>query len=315
MPYADKPGADKPGADKKFLIVSKPPKKLRRRKGDRYYLSRWTLYLAAIAFGIVFSITLVSFAWHNALESNKLKFSLEAAVLENTAFNNIRTAHDALNSLATFVVANQDFDQQEFDLLADAMLEQLPHIEGMAFFPFTLVIDHSDNNWQQFYSFQEHFPFFYQTMRSEEYFQANRDMAVDERYQEIMPALASSKEIITVAVPSASKNSKDYWLFKRLRTNDLPTGDNQQTWLGLAGILVKTDQLLGQMASGYDLSLTMLNNAVGLSGRPLLYQTKSTAGDKSWVITSFTEGGVTQFPLYSIKLAINKKKTCPISLY
>jgi len=275
--------------------------------------SRWAPYLVAISCGIVFSLTLVSFAWHNSLEDSGREFSLELVSLKNTFFDNVSTAQNALNILAAFLIADKGLDQQEFDLLARDMLWQLPHIGGIVFFPFAPAGEHDENKRQPFSSFRARFPAPYLKMRGEKPFQDDHDLAIDlaidERYQEIMQALTSSDSIITVAVPGhvpGANNSKDYWMFKLLHRNDLPEGNTAQTSPGLVGVFVKTDRLLGTTLSNADLSVTLLNNAVGLSGRQLLYNTKSTDGAHRWVVTSLMEGGVAQFPMYSLRLAISK---------
>ena len=268
-------------------------------------LSPWTSYLIAIAFGLLFSVTLVSFAWHNALYNNKGEFALASTAVENITFNNVRAVHDALNNLVTFFIADTDMNEQEFSMFSRDILGLLPQIDGIAFYPFTPTIEYDENNRWQFSTFQEDCPVFYQTMRSGLNFQANRDLTIDEHYQEIMRALVGTNSIIAVPVPAVDQQSQDYWLFKLLRNDDLSKADKAQSLPGLAGVFVKTEKLL-DATYDTDASLTMISNAPGLSGQQLLYNMPAPDRERGWVVNSLLERGVLQFAKYSIKLDLSK---------
>ena len=268
--------------------------------------SRWSLYLVALIFGTVFSFTLVSIAWNNALDNNKREFSLESVSLKNTVFSNVRTAHNALNSLASFFVADRDFSNQEFLVISQDMLQQFPYLEGVIFSPFVPTLREDKVSSKNYSSIAGRFPVFYQVMRGETYFDDNHDLATDKRYQEVMKALGHSDSIITAVIPAKDNMSKDYWMFKLLRDDNPVARNNEQNILGLVAVFVKTNKLLGATLSNSNLSVTMLNDSVSLSGRQLLYDVKSEDEQQGWSVTSLAEDGVTQFPMYSIKLAIGR---------
>lgn len=268
---------------------------------------RWLVYAVAIVFGVIFSLTLMSIAWNNALDNNKREFSLESVSLKNTVFSNVRTAYNSLNSLSAFLTVNRDFHEHEFSILSKDLLQQFPYIEAVVFSSY--IVEDGVLEAEQYTSSQQlgSFPVQYQHARKKHPFNKWHDLARDERYQQAMKAMFHSDSVVTAAIPAGDGRNRDYWMFKRLQVGNAEQGDKTNNIFGMIAIFVKTDKLLGTRLANSNLSVTMLNDSISLSGRQLLYDLKTDTDESKWSVVELSEEGVTQFPMYSVKLSIGRE--------
>jgi TRAP-type C4-dicarboxylate transport system permease small subunit len=233
--------------------------------------SRAFVYTVTLLLGIGFSFLLLWFAWTSSLDLNEQEFTLQSLSLENEITNNAITAHNTINSVAAFVRSNRDMSEIEFDEFVSPVLNQSPYIAS--------VVYYSDTNY---------------------FFQGQEDggeINKEQFYQLVQSVYDDSTDSLPVGVMSKVADSntdfKNYWL--------LQSGITDQA-ASVVAILIKTEDLFGNITSDSDITITMFNDLGGLSNREAMYFSSAQSAD-SLSVLSLNEEGVVQFPLYSVRIS------------
>ncbi len=264
----------------------------------------WFVYFVTIALGLAFSITLISITWNNALERNKKEFTLESFSIRESIARNVRSAHHVTNNFTAFFMANPDLDEKQFTVFTDTLLQEHKFIEGVIYSP--VLIENDALSVRE----DIRIPVQYQVMREQQYFQEGEDL-YQGSYKEALQSILESGDVLTMAMDGDELEGRKYWIFKILNPGQIdqkkPKTRNANNNRVLTGVLVDTAKLFGNAVTNTELTLTMFSNASSLGGRQLLYHRKPVKTDTGWIVTTLEEDGLTQFPSYSFKLAVNKE--------
>jgi signal transduction histidine kinase/DNA-binding response OmpR family regulator len=96
-------------------------------------LARVAIYGISLALGVAFSVVLLSAAFGSARAPAERDFSLASVAAENTLTGNARAAHNAVASLAAFLVATPPFNPSQFGIVGRELLHQHPYIVRIAY--------------------------------------------------------------------------------------------------------------------------------------------------------------------------------------
>ncbi len=120
-------------------------------------------------------------------------------------------------------------------------------------------------------------------------------------YENTVKMLSETDSVITMASNHIRDDGKDYWILKEVnRKSSVESNKDQSSFIS---ILINTNKLIGANFNNSDLSVTLLSDSASLSGRQMLYQ-KNTYKQNGFTAADLVEEGITQFPLYSVKLSI-----------
>lgn len=253
--------------------------------------SAWFNYAIALTLGVAFSITLLVITWNNSLESEKSEFALSSSTIKDTLGSKVQTANDTLNSLAAFLEASSSLNEQQYNLITSSLLELHPYIEGAVFS--TLETGSSSR-----------FGIRYQTMRPNIPSGPQDELLGIDTHVSAIASLFNGKSVIALDSEYAINGWRAYWILKAVYPqNNTPYG--MQTPRGFIALLVNTSQLIGENIDDLNLSVMLLGDTAGLSGRQFLYR-QAAARMNGWMVAELVEEDNTQFPLYSIRLVIMK---------
>lgn len=262
--------------------------------GDNYQQRTWINYAVALALGVAFSIILFIITWNNSLETEKREFALLSSSIKDTVARNVQTANDSLNSLAAFLETSSDLSEQQYTVISSTLLGLHPFMEGAVYAKRSYAdIGPGDR-----------FEIRYQTMRNNSTVRPESELLSEDAYANAINDLFAKDTVITLDSDYAVNGWKAYWILKAI--NSQPENNSgSRTVSGFVAILVNTSRLIGHNIGDTDLSVMLLSDSAGLSGRQFLFQ-KNASMESDWTATQLVEEGITQFPLYSIKLAVRK---------
>jgi hypothetical protein len=98
----------------------------------------------ALLSGLTLGSALVYIAWDSAIADNEREFIFESSKIRETTTHNIQVSNDFINSIATFIYANKEFDNDIFQSTAEGILSQQPFMEGMLYSPFDSFYSEAD---------------------------------------------------------------------------------------------------------------------------------------------------------------------------
>ncbi|MFQ5660503.1 MAG: response regulator [Gammaproteobacteria bacterium] len=273
------------------------------------------IYGITVTLGVAFSAILLSIGWNNALDSNMREFSRQSESLKEAATRNVRTAQNATNNLAAFFSANPEITAQEFNILVRELMEIHPYIDGAIYSP--LIREGASGGSKppaESYSGREtmHFPVRYRMMRRRVNLSVTEgyDLYADDDFGDVLETMLRTTSVVTTVISNGNGKGRGYWMFKALRNNtsaEINTENYYDGVRGMVAVLINTDLLPGAALVNSGPSITMYNDTAGLSGRQLLYKTgRNKSGANHLQVTSLHDEGIVQFPMYSIRLSINK---------
>jgi two-component system sensor histidine kinase/response regulator len=253
--------------------------------------SAWFNYAIALFLGITFSITLLVITWNNSLETEKSEFALSSSTIKDTVGSKVRTANDTLNSLAAFLETSSSLNEEQYNVITTALLQLHPFIEGAVYS--TLAVDRSDS-----------FEIRYINMRNSNLPGPQVELSGKDTHASAIASLFEGKSVIALDSEYKINGWRSYWILKAVHPrNASPVSPPAPQ--GFVAILVNTSQLIGENIGDLDMSVMLLGDTTGLSGREFLYRQDATALN-GWKVAELLEEDNTQFPRYSIRLAIMK---------
>jgi len=269
--------------------------------------ARWFIYFVAVTLGLAFSSILVWLAWTNALEKNERDFSLQSISLEETINRNIRTANSTARSITSFIKANPEITPQQFTVFTNTLLNEYTFINGALYIPLADTINADTVNTTTAVGIQS----IEDRGGQEDYKVMRGNISEMERgIKNLIPELSKSLSSINSMVTAITDNdsqSKDYWIIGGVLNDTKAAGSISEIngLHGIVAILVDTVKLLENTAPDSDLSITMINDYSGINRRHQLYNYTLEHSD-NWSVTTMNQEGVTQFPMYSIRLHMKK---------
>jgi signal transduction histidine kinase/DNA-binding response OmpR family regulator len=248
----------------------------------------WVNYAIALTLGVAFSIILLLITWNNSLESQQREFALLSSSIRDTVGRNVQTANDALNSMAAFLQASTNLDDQQYNIITSELLGLHPFIQGAVYI--TSTTSETDT--------AEELVIRYQSLRNAAVgvIPEQELLGADNELNQ-MNELSGRNSVVTLDSAFTVNGWNGYWILKSV-------GSNESSPAFIA-ILINTSRLIGDISGETGLSVMLVNNAAGLAGRQFLYQ-KNIAGQDGWTVAELAEEGITQFPYYSVRLAVTK---------
>jgi signal transduction histidine kinase/CheY-like chemotaxis protein len=245
-------------------------------------LARFAIYAVTLALGITFSVVLLFAAWSSARAPAERDFSLESVALENTLSGNARAAHNAVASVAAFLVATPPFNSSQFGIVGRELLAQHPYLEKLAYCR-ALLVEPAGT-------------------RCDDPMQAARGAgatpAMD--WSEVPGILnpAQAADVFAASAP-ASDGHRRLWL---LRWISEPGADHG----GLLAVLVNVDRLLEGGMRAAALALVLNNDQANFGGRQVLW---SRAPDtvRGPEVLALNREATVQMPMYSLRLRMERK--------
>ena len=272
--------------------------------------ARWFIYFVAVTLGLAFSSILVWLAWTNALEQNERDFSLQSISLEETINRNIRTANNTARSITSFIKANPRLTTTQYTVFINALLNDYAFINGALYIPLADTSGTSNVGATTAAGIQT-----IEDQTGKEDYSVMRGtgtqmkQGINNLVPELVKYLSSVNSMVT-AITDSDSRSKNYWIIGAVMDGSKPTGvtPGNNRLHGIVAILVDTEKLLENTALDSDLSITMINDYSGINRRHQLYNYTLEQGD-NWSVTTMNQEGVTQFPMYSIRLHMKKVVT------
>ena len=258
---------------------------------------RWFTYFVTFALGIAFTVTLVSIAWSNALEETKREFSLGSRLIKDNVERNARIGHNSIRSIAAFFTADPNLNQKQFETITSSLFADHPFMNGAVYCQLRQNANGAGDGNQDMGSSLE---LRHQNIRSGRLLDSCSNIFAGNNYSATLKELFNSDYIVAVAASSGTSGN-NYWLLKRVAA-PVAAGDKE----GFIATLMDTRTLLGPDPGNANLSITLISDSVDLSGRRVLYSEAENSNIK-WPVSTLDEETITQFPSYSIKLAMSRR--------
>lgn len=269
--------------------------------------ARWFIYFVTVTLGLAFSIIMVWIAWSNALDRNERDFSLQSISLEETINRNVRSANSITRSIVSYINANPDLTVQQFRVFVDVLLNEYAFIEGALYIPLQQGsrAGMESAGPDSAAALNQHIPKRedFQVMRNK----IENGAGINQLIPELIEPLSATDSMIT-AIADSKLQTKNYWILGGVKDDQDSNKDGapkRSALRGIAAILVKTGDLLDNTVPDSNLSITMFNDYSSINRRNQIYNfTVDQPGSLS--VTSLTQEGVTQFPMYSVRLQMGK---------
>lgn len=282
------------------------------------HLPLWLVYSLTFLFGMIFSGMIVFVSWDQAIDTKKNEFSLKSIPLKNTVFSNTKVAHNTVDSLASFFDSHPMFSQDEFEIVTTPVLKQHSYIDGIFYAKLELdknassesvILDRhlTFNELKEMREDTYKFIISQQNFRQQTIFTEGEDIFANQFFHDIIKTVLSTHDAAAIVIEQEGAANK-YLLLKALRSSMIiGLADDNKQLLGLIGMVVDPIDLLGTGSKQFNTSLTMVNDLYNLGGRKRLHHTIPEADVSAELIAAnFIERGVTQFPIYSISVTINR---------
>ena len=252
-------------------------------------LARLVIYAVSLALGGTFSIVLLFAAWSSARAPAERDFSLESVALENTLSGNARAAHNAVASVAAFLVATPPFNPSQFGIVGRELLGQHPYLEKIAYCR-ALLLEPAG-------------------ARCEDPMQVARAAgaapapAMD--WSEV-PGILNPEQAAEVFAASATGSGahRQLWLLRWISES----GTDQGTHGGLLAMLVNVDRLLEGGMRAAEITLVLNNDQANFGGRQVLLSRSPEAAAGQEVLVLSRDAAV-QMPMYSLRLRVDRRLT------
>jgi len=257
---------------------------------------RWFTYFVTFALGMAFTVTMLSVAWNNALDEAGKELSRGILLIKDNVEKNARIAQNSINSVAAFFSADPNITQQQFRSITTSLFFSNPFIKGAVFCEIRAGAGGGDptaDNFGYTLSLRD------QNLKDDANLTSCNEIFAKGSYEHGVRELLRSDNVITIAAP-LRHNESNYWLARGVQ---LPGAAGISK--GFIAILVDTHTLLGPDSGKANLSITLISDSIDMSGRRLLFQ-RSTS-DTELAVSTVREAAVTQFPSYSIKLAVSRQ--------
>ena len=263
---------------------------------------RWLIYAVALLSGLALGLTLVFIAWNNALDENKREFSFESSKIREFITHNIQVSNDLINTVATLITENKDFDDQIFQSSAIGILDQQQFIEGL-FYSHVQKTGDSTTSEIDLKVLNSRF-------RNTQTATDLSDIIKSEDFENVLKFLLLDESSQSVVSVVTLESNKYYILFKPVLNNDYSAVDDEGSTNSIQGflcLLINPEKLVGDSSISNTLMVDLHSESSNLSGRKLIFTSAPSLVSRSgFLASSFSEDASIQFPAYSVKLSVSK---------
>ena len=263
---------------------------------------RWLIYAVALLSGLALGLTLVFIAWNNALDENKREFSFESSKIREFITHNIQVSNDLINTVATLITENKDFDDQIFQSSAIGILDQQQFIEGL-FYSHVQKAGDSTTSEIDLKVLNSRF-------RNTQTATDLSDITKNEDFENVLKFLLLDESSQSVVSVVTLESNKYYILFKPVVNNDYSAVDDEGSTTSIQGflcLLINPEKLVGDSSISNTLMVDLHSESSNLSGRKLIFTSAPSLVSRSgFLASSFSEDASIQFPAYSVKLSVSK---------
>jgi len=263
---------------------------------------RWLIYAVALLSGLALGLTLVFIAWNNALDENKREFSFESSKIREFITHNIQVSNDLINTVATLITENKDFDDQIFQSSAIGILDQQQFIEGL-FYSHVQKTGDSTTSEIDLKVLNSRF-------RNTQTATDLSDIIKSEDFENVLKFLLLDESNQSVVSVVTLESNKYYILFKPVLNNDYSAVDDEGSTTSIQGflcLLINPEKLVGDSSISNTLMVDLHSESSNLSGRKLIFTSAPSLVSRSgFLASSFSEDASIQFPAYSVKLSVSK---------
>ena len=263
---------------------------------------RWLIYAVALLSGLALGLTLVFIAWNNALDENKREFSFESSKIREFITHNIQVSNDLINTVATLITENKDFDDQIFQSSAIGILDQQQFIEGL-FYSHVQKTGDSTTSEIDLKVLNSRF-------RNTQTATDLSDIIKNEDFENVLKFLLLDESSQSVVSVVTLESNKYYILFKPVLNNDYSAVDDEGSTTSIQGflcLLINPEKLVGDSSISNTLMVDLHSESSNLSGRKLIFTSAPSLVSRSgFLASSFSEDASIQFPAYSVKLSVSK---------
>ncbi len=252
--------------------------------------------------GLALGLTLVFIAWNGALEENKREFLFESSGIRGVVTHNIQVSDGIINGFATSMSENMAFDDQIFQSSVKGILDQQDFIEGL----FYSNLQSSENIQTSDLDLKSGYSKFRGTAIPVDI----NAVKNDENFRNVLKSLfldASSDPVVTVVT---LESAMYYILLKTVSNRDyfgnenIPLEDRVQ---GILCLLINPEKLIERSRISSNSMIDLYSESSNLSGRKLIFTNGPLVNTRSgFLTTNFNEDALIQFPLYSVRLSIEK---------
>ncbi|HLA40056.1 MAG TPA: hypothetical protein VJ417_08665, partial [Candidatus Glassbacteria bacterium] len=254
-------------------------------------LARFAIYAVTLVLGVTFSIVLLFAAWSSARAPAERDFSLESVALENTLSGNARAAHNAVASVAAFLVATPPFNPSQFGIVGRELLGQHPYLEKIAYCR-ALVLEPAGARCED-------------PMQVARAAGAAPTPAMDWREVPGISNPEQAAEVFAASAPGPGAQRR-LWLLRWISES----GADQAAHGGLLAVLVNVDRLLEGGMRAAEIALVLNNDQANFGGRQLLLARSPEAVPGREVLLLSRDAAV-QMPMYSLRLRVDRRLTWP----
>jgi signal transduction histidine kinase/CheY-like chemotaxis protein len=250
--------------------------------------TRRMIYAVASAVGVVFTLVLVWTAWDSSIEQNRRTFLLETVTANSAVSGNLRSAHNAVSGLGTWLAVRENPSESELQGISTALLDQHPYISAVIFCRGDVADGACGAQ--------------YQLTRAGYDIEPDRDLFRQ-------PAFGSTAAgphgaaVLALPFPRQSPVHADLWLVWRL--NDDPAADSTDR-VRLVAVAVKAADLLANTMLGSSITVTLYSGESALSTRHVLVSREAARAAQGVQVAEFSDDSMLPFPGYSIRVDIRR---------
>jgi diguanylate cyclase (GGDEF)-like protein/PAS domain S-box-containing protein len=249
---------------------------------------RPNLALALFVLGIVFTISLTTIAWHDALENQEKIFVADVSTLRDNIFLRTNGADEVISNLSTLVNSSARVDSDQFRIFSEEVLNRHPFLLSAGYLP--LVTQQDRIEFEQTKR-RMGFPTFsittrkdgvYHTAgRQERYFpllyqepfepitavMIGFDVLSDEAFTKVVESAIDTAEATPAPPRLLDGRIKGYWLFKAIyagKTIPVKIEERRKTVNGLIALRINANKMLDESTNADNLILSLrLHTAAG----------------------------------------------------
>jgi len=255
----------------------------------RRQASSWFFYFVAAALGLSFSGVLLLLAWDNAVEAENRAFAFESLSVDDTARMGLRAAHEAIESIASFVgAASDEVASAAFEQLSSDLMRRNEFVTALAWYRRDAA-------------------------HSNDFVLRRRKLAIDGPLPAVLSVeselpyafeLRSALEsgaVMPVVFPAEGDEAGGYWLVR-----PVPAGSGRGAGEDLVLARIDPVRLLGRLVGDSGLALHLFLESEGVGGRKLLFRKAADVDQGRWLLQALSEGSQVRFERYSVRLLIEK---------
>ncbi len=262
---------------------------------------RLSLAIALFVLGVLFTVSLTTIAWRDALENQETIFISDASTARDNIFVRTNGADEVISNLSTLVNSSTRVDGDQFRIFSEEVLSRHPFLLSTGYLP--LVTEQDRNEFEQTKR-RMGFPTFsittrkdgvYRTAgRQERYFpllyqepfepttavMIGFDVLSDSAFTKVIESAIDTTEATPAPPKLLDGRIQGYWLFKAIyagKTIPVKIEERRKIVNGLIALRINADKMLDESTSADNLkvSLRLHTAAANLPVMDLIKNTES----------------------------------------